>query len=84
MKDYISNFSPRFVGLTGSPDDIAKVASAYRVYYAKIKGKGGDADYLMDHSTILYLMGPDGKYVTHFNYGAGIDALVADLREAIR
>jgi cytochrome oxidase Cu insertion factor (SCO1/SenC/PrrC family) len=64
MKRYVANFSPRLVGLTGSPAQIAAVARAYRVYYAKADtGRGGN-DYLMDHSGFIYLMGPDGKYLT--------------------
>jgi len=84
MKEYVANFHPRLVGLTGSEDDIAKVAAVYRVYYAKPKGKENDPDYLMDHSSILYFMGPDGKFLKHFTYGTEIKALVTGLREATR
>lgn len=86
MKLYVSNFHPRMVGLTGSPDDIAAVAKAYRVYYAKAKAPEGAApgDYLMDHSTILYLMGPDGKFVKHFTYGTDVKTLADGLRKAVQ
>jgi protein SCO1/2 len=83
MKEYVSNFHPRMIGLTGSASDIAKVASVYRVYYAKM-GKEGDPDYLMDHSSNIYLMGPDGKFVRHFTYGTDIKALALGIREAIQ
>lgn len=83
MKLYVSNFHPRMVGLTGSDADIAAVAKAYRVYYAKAKGSENSPDYLMDHSTILYLMGPDGKFVKHFTYSTDVKALVDGLREVI-
>lgn len=83
MKIYVSNFHPRMVGLTGSAEDIAAVAKAYRVYYAKAKGSENSPDYLMDHSTILYLMGPDGKFVKHFTYGTEVKGLADGLREAI-
>ncbi len=84
LKVYVSNFHPRLVGLTGSDADIAAVARAYRVYYAKAKGTENSSDYLMDHSTILYLMGPDGKFVKHFTFGTGVDGLVDGLREVIK
>jgi protein SCO1/2 len=84
MKLYVANFHPRLIGLTGSPEDIARVAKAYRVYYAKAKGSESETDYLMDHSTILYLMGPDGKFVKHFTYGTEAQGLADGLREAIR
>jgi cytochrome oxidase Cu insertion factor (SCO1/SenC/PrrC family) len=82
MKIYVGNFHPRLMGLTGSEADIATVAKAYRVYYAKAKGYEDKPDYLMDHSTILYLMGPDGKFVKHFSYGTDAKALAEGLREA--
>lgn len=84
MKLYVSNFHPRMVGLTGSDADIAAVAKAYRVYYAKAKGAENSPDYLMDHSTILYLMGPDGKFVKHFTYSTDVKALVEGLRAVIQ
>ncbi|WP_119388668.1 SCO family protein [Taklimakanibacter lacteus] len=83
MKLYVSNFHPRMAGLTGSEADIAAVAKAYRVYYAKAKGSENSPDYLMDHSTILYLMGPDGKFVRHFTYSTDVKALADGLREVI-
>jgi cytochrome oxidase Cu insertion factor (SCO1/SenC/PrrC family) len=84
MKIYVSNFHPRMVGLTGSDADIAAVAKAYRVYYAKAKGTENQKDYLMDHTTILYLMGPDGKFVKHFTYGTEAKGLAEALRQSIQ
>lgn len=84
VKEYVGNFHPRMKGLTGSEADVAKIASAYRVYYAKQQSKAGSSDYLMDHSAILYLMGPDGKFVKHFSYGTDVKALALGLRDALR
>lgn len=61
--DYVAAFSPRILGLTGSAEQIAAVAQAYRVYYAAQSSKDGGA-YTVDHSSILYLMGPDGRFIT--------------------
>jgi cytochrome oxidase Cu insertion factor (SCO1/SenC/PrrC family) len=63
LKRYVANFHPSLIGLTGSAAEIAAAARAYRVYYAKADSAAG-ADYLMDHSGFIYLMGPDGKYLT--------------------
>jgi len=68
LKDYVPNFHKRLIGLSGSKAAVAKAAKAYRVYYAKA-GKKGGADYLMDHSTFTYLMGPDGRYLIHISHG---------------
>ncbi len=80
MKQYVAHFWPGTVGLTGSADDIKKIASAYRVYYSRPDGQDADQDsYLMDHSSIIYLMGPDGKFVRHFPFGTSAD----DIRKAL-
>lgn len=82
LKDYMAHFHPRFLGLTGTTEEIAAVAKAYRVYYARAGDKDG-ADYLMDHTSIVYLMGPDGEFVKHFTYGTDAEALAAGLSAAI-
>jgi len=63
VKQYAAAFSPRLVGLTGSPEQIAAAAKAYRVYYAEHRTGPGPDDYSMDHSSVLYLMGPDGRFI---------------------
>jgi protein SCO1/2 len=83
MKDYVANFHPGFVGLTGSEEDIAAVTKAYRVYSRKVEQADASTPYLMDHTTLVYLMGPDGQYVTHFTYGTNVASLAAGLREAV-
>lgn len=63
MSQYVANFDPRIVALTGTPEQIAQAAKAYRVYYKKVPQ--GD-EYTMDHTGILYLMDPQGRFITHF------------------
>ena len=63
VKDFAAAFSPRITGLTGTPDEIAKVAKEYRVYYAEHRTGPGPNDYSMDHSSVLYLMGPYGRFI---------------------
>ena len=82
LATYVGNFGPRLIGLTGTTEEIASVAKAYRVYYAKA-GKSGSEEYLMDHSSILYLMGPDGSFVRHFTYTTDASALAADLKKVL-
>ena len=65
MKDYVSNFDPRIVGLTGDRAAIDQVEKAYRVYAKKAPQAGGD--YTMDHSAIVYLMDSKGRFVEAFN-----------------
>ncbi len=79
MKDYLSNFDPHLRGATGDAEAIAKVAKAYRVYYAKVPLEGGD--YTMDHSAIVYLMDKNGHFVAPFNVKRTPDVVAADLRK---
>jgi protein SCO1 len=65
MKDYVSNFDSRIVGLTGDRSAIEKVERAYRVYARKAPQDNGD--YTMDHSAIVYLMDSKGRFVEAFN-----------------
>lgn len=65
LADYVVNFHPRLIGLTGTPENIKAAAKAYKVYYGKAK-KPGEAEYLMDHTSFVYLMGPDGRFLFLF------------------
>jgi protein SCO1/2 len=65
LADYVVNFHPRLIGLTGTPEQVKAAAKAYKVYYAKAK-KPGEADYLMDHTSFVYLMGPEGRFLSLF------------------
>jgi protein SCO1/2 len=58
---YVKAFGPEFIGLTGSPAALAPVESSYHVYAARHALK--DGDYAMDHSSIIYVMAPDGHFV---------------------
>lgn len=79
VKAYAANFGAGMIGLTGTPEQVAQAARAYRVYYRKASSESA-TDYLMDHSSIIYLMGPDGRFLTHFSRGAA----PADMAQAIR
>ena len=80
LKEYVSNFHPRMVGLTGTPEQIAAVAKAYRVYYQKAAGATA-GDYLMDHTLLIYLMDGEGKYVAHFGPQATPDEIAEEIRK---
>ena len=79
MANYVKSFGPNFVGLTGSPEAIAAAAKVYRVSYAKVENKNSPGDYSVDHSALVYLMDPEGRYVTHFSYGLSADQMAEKL-----
>jgi cytochrome oxidase Cu insertion factor (SCO1/SenC/PrrC family) len=66
LKIYVTNFHPKFTMLTGTPQQIAPVLKSYKVYAAKAKPDGTMADYLMDHSTLIYLMDRQGHFLKSF------------------
>jgi protein SCO1/2 len=78
MKDYLSSFDPHLEGLTGNPDEVAKVISEYRVYAKKVPLK--DGDYTMDHTALIYLMDRDGKFVAPFSLKRTPEEAAADLK----
>ena len=79
IKDYLSSFDPHLKGLTGDPEAIAKVLSAYRVYAKKVPLK--DGDYTMDHTALTYLMDRDGKFVAPFNLNRPPEVAAAELKK---
>ncbi|MCS6957471.1 MAG: SCO family protein [Aquificaceae bacterium] len=60
LKGYVPYFYPTFVGLTGSEEEIRKVAKEYKAYYRKVEGESASG-YLVDHSATIYLITPDNK-----------------------
>jgi cytochrome oxidase Cu insertion factor (SCO1/SenC/PrrC family) len=81
LADYVKAFGPQFVGLTGSAAAIKDVEKRYRVYAVKRPlEKGG---YGMDHSSVLYLMGPNGKLVSFYDEAISPDDLAKELRQKI-
>ncbi|MDJ0938049.1 MAG: SCO family protein [Kiloniellales bacterium] len=79
MAAYAEHFHPRLVALTGSDQQIAAAAKAYRVYYRKAEDPSA-SEYLMDHSSFIYLMGPDGTYVGHFAHNASPQEIAEGLK----
>jgi protein SCO1/2 len=83
MKDYVAAFHPAMIGLTGSEEQVAVAMKAYKVYGAKAKSDD-PANYTVDHSSILYLVGPDGRFTQHFPHGTSADDLAAALKKHLK
>jgi len=82
LKEYVTSFHPGIEGLTGTPEQIAQVAKEYQVYYAR--GEDVDnGDYLMDHSSLIYVMDPKGKFITTFPDDVSPAAMTDALRSII-
>lgn len=80
MRNYVGYFDQRLIGLTGPREMIDRAAARYRVKYAKVLEEGNPPDrYLMDHSASLYLLGPDGRFITKFLHGISAQQLHDEL-----
>ena len=83
VRAYIENFHPRFAGLTGSPEQVKKAANAFHVYYEKVKTDRPEGEYLMNHSSYIYLLGPDGRYVDHIKHTTDANKLAEVLAKKV-
>jgi protein SCO1 len=81
LKSYIQSFDAPIVALTGSPEAVAQAAKAYRVFYAKHPRPDGDYD--MDHSAVIYVMNPEGRFTATFTPDSSADAIVQRLQKLI-
>ncbi|EEB09353.1 copper chaperone Sco1 [Schizosaccharomyces japonicus yFS275] len=67
VAEYLQDFHPKMVGLTGSYDEVKAACKAYRVYFSTPRNVDPEKDdYLVDHSVFIYLLGPDGKFLDVF------------------
>jgi len=82
VASYVQEFHPRMIGLTGSEEQVAKAAAAYRVYFSRAEGQG--EEYLIDHSIIMYLVDPSGKFVDYFGKNYTAQQLADAVAERVR
>jgi len=76
--EFAAAFSPDIVGLTGTPEQIDAAAKAFKVFYQKGEAQPGGG-YLVDHSNVVYLFGPDGAPIATLPTDQGGDAVAAEL-----
>jgi protein SCO1/2 len=84
IKDYVAAFHPRFVGLTGSEAQVSAAAKAYRVFYRYAPAKDGAElgdDYRVDHTSYVYLMDREGRYVAHFVHGQSAETIADGIKK---
>ncbi len=80
LKEYLGNFAPQIVGLTGTPDEIAQAAKAMSVYYRKVPTSGG---YTMEHTALIFLFDAQGRRSGELVYGVDREAATNKLRGLI-
>ena len=80
LAEYLAAFHPSFVGLTGSPEQIRKVANSYKAFYVKVPGERS-GEYSIDHTGAIYLIGRGGEYLGFMPPQTGPDRLIEVLRK---
>jgi protein SCO1/2 len=82
VKEYVKEFHPRMLGLTGDLESVKQVSKLYRVYFSKT-GES-KTDYLVDHSIIHYFINPEGEFVTFYAKSYTADNLATSMSENVR
>jgi protein SCO1/2 len=77
--EFASIFHKQIIGLSGSIEQIDKIASAWRVYKKKVMLSESDLEYTLDHSAFIYLMDEKGKYCTHFSHNTEPEDILKEL-----
>lgn len=81
VANYLTSFDSRIVGLTGTEDQIDGVIKEYRLYVSREKPDAGGKDYLVSHSSYIYLMDPRAAFVNVIQSDAAGDDIAAWLRK---
>ena len=81
LADYVSNFDPRIIGLTGPADEVAQAAADFRATYHRVDKEGGD--YTMDHTAGVFLFHPDGRFASIIDFHEDRRFAVPKLRRTL-
>jgi len=81
LKSYVTAFDAPILALTGTAEEVAQAAKGYRVYYAKHPEAGGD--YSMDHSSVIYVMDPQGRFTASFTHESSPEEIAERLKKLL-
>ncbi len=82
LKTYTEFFDPRILGLTGSPALVRRAADNFKIRFAKVR-EPGNANYSVDHSAGMILLGPDGQFIKKFAFATPVDQITAQIGEIL-
>ncbi len=84
VQSYLKDFHPRFIGLTGTPEQIKQTCKKYRVFYSAPDFSEGKEDYLVDHSIFIYLMDPNGFFSNYYARIVPAEQVAKSVTEAVK
>jgi protein SCO1/2 len=82
LADYLANFDPRVIGLTGTPEQIATAAKSFHVFYEKVPTS--DGGYTMNHTALAFLMDRNGKFFGTLDYEENDEVKLQKLTRLLR
>jgi protein SCO1/2 len=82
LRAYVASFHPRFVALTGTEDEIRRIATSYKVFFEKVRPPGVNT-YLIDHSAYVFLLDREGRFITLFPPGTPQERMAVMVREQL-
>jgi protein SCO1/2 len=83
LRAYVASFHPRIVALTGTEDEIRRVATSYKVYFEKVKPPG-TSTYFIDHTAYIFLLDREGRFVTLFPPGTPQERMAVMVRAQLK
>lgn len=83
LADFVPRFDAGIVGLTGTPEQIAKTAETFPIFYERLEDASAPDGYTMSHTSQLFLFDPKAGFVDSWPYGTPAEEILADLRERI-
>ena len=84
LSEYVSYFDTNLIGLTGNNRQILNATKSFGIYYKKKFNSELENDYVVDHSTLIYLFNPQGQYVNHFSHNISSSTLNENLKKIIK
>jgi cytochrome oxidase Cu insertion factor (SCO1/SenC/PrrC family) len=82
LRPYVASFHPRFVALSGTEEEIRRVATSYKVFFEKVQARGAST-YVIDHTAYIFLLDREGRFVTLFPPGTPAERMAVVVREQL-
>jgi protein SCO1/2 len=83
LRAYATSFHPRFISLSGTEDEIRRVATSYKVFFEKVRPPGAST-YFIDHSAYVFLLDREGRFITLFPPGTPQERMAVMVREQLQ
>lgn len=84
LQQHLAVFNPRFIGLTGSPEELEPIYQAYHVYHEKVQASQSGVGYLVNHTAAVFVIDPQGRWRLSYSFGTLPEDIVHDVQALLR